>query len=129
MSKLIFEEESYKIIGACIEVHKTLGHGFDEAVYFEVLEKAFLKNDIPFTSKKKLELYYEGVALKKQAMVDFVCFDKIIVELNSANLITEGSKRQVVNFLKATRFKLGLLINFGETSLTWKRLINTPVTT
>jgi len=126
-SKLLFEEESYKILGVCIAVHKKMGSGFQKEVYEEVIQREFVKNDIPFEKKKKLSLYYEGNPLQKYFIADFVCFDKIIFDLRSENFIHNNSKQQVVNYLKATNFQLGLLINFGEPSLKWKRLINTTV--
>lgn len=128
MSELLFEEESYKIIGICMEVHKKLGTGFLESVYQEVLQKEFVKKDIPFEQQKKLQLYYDQVPLKKYFIADFVCFDKIIIEIKSVSFMNDKAKQQVINYLKATNFKLGLLINFGESSLKWKRVINTPKT-
>ena len=125
---LLFEEESYAIIGSCIEIHKKLGAGFNEAIYEEVLQKEFKKRNIPFETAKKLQLYYDGVALEKNLIADFVCYDKIIIQLKAVSNIEAAATQQTVNFLKATNFKLGLLINFGEPSLKWKRLINTPVT-
>jgi len=128
MSKLLFEEESYSIIGTCIEIHKKLGNGFSEEVYREVIEKELVKRKIPFEKQKELALYYDGILLKKHFTADFVCYDKIIIEIKSVDQLQDEAKQQAVNYLKATNFKLGLLINFGEASLTWKRLINTPVT-
>lgn len=128
MSELLFEEESYKIIGICMEVHKKLGTGFLESVYQEVLQKEFVKRNVPFEQQKKLQLYYDQVELKKYFIADFVCFDKIIIEIKSVQFVNSNAKQQVINYLKATNFKLGLLINFGESSLKWKRIINTPNT-
>jgi len=126
-TKLLFEEESYKILGVCIAVHKKMGSGFQKEVYEEVIQREFVKNEIPFEKKKKLSLYYEGNPLQKYFIADFVCYDKIILDLRSENFIHNNTKQQVVNYLKATNFQLGLLINFGEPSLKWKRLINTTV--
>lgn len=111
-----------------MEVHKKLGTGFLESVYQEVLQKEFVKKDIPFEQQKKLQLYYDQVPLKKYFIADFVCFDKIIIEIKSVSFMNDKAKQQVINYLKATNFKLGLLINFGESSLKWKRVINTPKT-
>ena len=124
-NKLLFEEESYKIIGTCIEVHKKLGAGFTAGIYEEVLEKALIKNKIPFEKQKKLDIYYEGLKLEKLFVADFVCYDKILLEIKCIAGIPDEARQKAVNALKATQFKLGLLINFGEASLTWKRLINT----
>ena len=124
---LLFEEESYAIIGTCIDVHKKMGNGFSDDVYREVLEKEFIKRKIPFEREKKLDLYYDGIQLDNHFTADFVCNDKILIEVKSADCIKEEATRQTVNSLKATNFELGLLINFGEVSLKWKRLINTPI--
>tara|TARA_B100000809_G_scaffold239023_1_gene260239 strand:+ start:343 stop:720 length:378 start_codon:yes stop_codon:yes gene_type:complete len=125
MSKLLFEEESYAIIGTCIEVHKQLGNSFYEDVYNEVLQKELIKRNIPFEIQKKLPLYYDGMLLKKQFTADFVCFGKIIIDLEFEKIDLEVEKNQMINYLKATHFKLGFIINFSEKSLKWKRLINT----
>jgi GxxExxY protein len=124
MESLLYEEKSYLIIGICMEVHKKLGNGFLESVYQEVLENEFNNRKIPFERQRKLELFYKGTKLKKYFMADFICFDKILVEIKAAAFLHESSKQQVINYLKATDYKLGLLINFGGSSLQWKRFIN-----
>lgn len=124
-TKLVLEKETYKVIGACIKVHKKLGNGFLEPVYQEALVDELSKAGIPFEQQKKLAIYYNGSKLNKYFVADFVCFKKIIVEIKSENFINQSVKQQVINYLKATHLQIGLLINFGENSLTWKRLINT----
>jgi len=125
MSKLLFEEETYKIIGACMLVHKSLGAGFLESVYHEALEKEFETQKVNFVSKCKLDVYYNGVPLKKYFIADFICFDKIVIEIKAASFLHKDTETQTINYLKSTNYKLGLLINFGQSSLTWKRFINT----
>ncbi|WPY98258.1 GxxExxY protein [Christiangramia sp. OXR-203] len=125
MSALLFENETYKIIGACMKVHKGLGHGFLESVYQEVLSKEFNKFSIPFEEQKKLNLYYEGEKLEKYFKADFLCYNKIIIELKSVAFLNKSLESQVINYLKATNKEVGLLINFGEKSLKWKRFVNT----
>ena len=125
MSPLLFEKETYKIIGACMTVHKNLGSGFLESVYQEVLEKEFTKEEIPFQKEVKLNLFYEGEKLNKYFKADFLCYDKIIVEIKSVSFLNKNLESQVINYLKATNKEIGLLINFGEKSLKWKRFINT----
>ena len=125
MSPLLFEEETYKIIGACMKIHKNLGNGFLESVYQEILAKEFAKEKIPFEKEKKLNLFYEGEKLDKYFKADFVCYDKVIVEIKSAAFFNKTMESQVINYLKATNKQVGLLINFGEKSLKWKRFINT----
>ncbi|UJF28822.1 GxxExxY protein [Kaistella sp. 97-N-M2] len=122
--KIIFREESYQIIGICMNVHSTLGNGFLEAVYCEVLEKEFKKNNIPFEKEKKLEIFYNGERLTKTYRADFLCFDQIIIEIKSVSYLHDIFSYQLQNYLKATNKKLGILINFGEKSLKYKRIIN-----
>ena len=122
--KIIFKEESYKIIGICMNIHSTLGNGFLEAVYSEVLEKEFVKNNIPYRREVKLDLFFNGEKLDKKYKADFICFDNIILEIKAVSFIHENFTKQTLNYLKATDKKLGLLINFGEKSLKYKRIIN-----
>ena len=125
MEKLLFEEETYRIIGTCMKVHQSLGSGFLESVYQEALEKEFAKDGIENIRHKKLNINYNGVKLKKYFIADFVCYDKIIIELKASSFIHKDSEAQLLNYLKATNYEVGLLINFGQRSLIWKRLINT----
>lgn len=122
--KIVFKEESYKIIGICMNIHSTLGNGFLEAVYCEVLEKEFVKNNIPYQREVKLDLFFNGEKLDKKYKADFICFDNIILEIKAVSFIHENFTKQTLNYLKATDKKLGLLINFGEKSLKYKRIIN-----
>lgn len=122
--KIIFKEESYKIIGICMNIHSTLGNGFLEAVYCEALEKEFIKNNIPYQREVKLDLFFNGEKLDKKYKADFICFDNIILEIKAVSFIHENFTKQTLNYLKATDKKLGLLINFGEKSLKYKRIIN-----
>ena len=124
MVDLIYKEESYKIIGACIEVHKELGCGFLEAVYQEALEIEFKNQGIPFEREKELKIYFKGIELRKRYNADFVCYGKIILETKAAKELCDNHRAQIINYLKATKMKLGLLVNFGETSLKYERFIN-----
>jgi GxxExxY protein len=119
----IFKKESYEIIGACMEVHKTLGCGFPEAIYQEALEIELVRQDIPFLSQSPLKVFYKGNKLKKEFVPDFIFFDKIIVELKATEKLTDENIHQVLNYLKATDFQLGILVNFGSKSLQYKRII------
>lgn len=123
---LLYYKETYLIVGACLKVHSTLGSGFLESVYQEALEIEFNKQNIKFERQKKLPVFFNDVKLKKYFVADFVCYNEIIVEIKTMPFITQQSKNQVVNYLKSTNSSLGLLINFGSSSLTWKRFINTP---
>ncbi|WP_034919531.1 GxxExxY protein [Gillisia sp. CAL575] len=125
MSKLLFEEETYKVIGACMTVHKNLGSGFLESVYEEALRRELKKEEIPFETQKKLKVFYDGSELSKYFIADFVCYEKIILEIKSVSFLNKNLESQVINYLKATNKEVGLLINFGEKSLKWKRFVNT----
>ena len=108
-----------------MKVHKNLGAGFLESVYQEALEKEFQKQRIVYESQKKIHVYYDGTQMKKYFIADFICFDKIVVEIKAASFLHQSTKAQTINYLKSTNYKLGLLINFGQSSLIWKRFINT----
>ena len=123
--KLILREESYQIIGACMNVHRKLGSGFLESVYQEALEKELKAKGVPFQRQKQLNIYYDGKKLNKYFVADFVCFDQIILEIKAAGLISKNMEQQVINYLRSTNIELGILVNFGEKSLTWKRFVNT----
>jgi GxxExxY protein len=123
-TKMLYEDESYKIIGACMEVHQNLGAGFLEAVYQEALGIEFEERDIPFEQEKDLRINYKGHSLKKRYFADFVCYDSIILELKAVNAICKEHEAQLLNYLKTTGYRLGMIINFGETSLKFKRMVN-----
>jgi GxxExxY protein len=113
MSNIIYKDESYAIQGAVFEVYKEMGNGYLEAVYQECLEIEFNTKNIPFISQPMLKLKYKKWDLKKSYKPDIICFDKIIVELKGVRIITREHLAQVLNYLKATELKLGLIINFG----------------
>ena len=123
---LLLEKETYKIIGACMKVHKALGNGFLESVYQEALEKAFAGDGIHFEQKKKLKIKMGGIDLEKYFVADFVCYDNIILEIKASSFIHKDNESQTINYLKASGLPIGLLINFGQSRLQWKRFINTP---
>jgi len=112
---IIYKDESYKIVGAAFNVYNKLGHGFLEAVYQEALELEFKKQGIPYEREKELKITYDGVELKATYKADFVCYGKIIVELKAVSYLDDSHRAQVYNYLHATGFKLGLLMNFGNT--------------
>lgn len=120
---MLYPEESYSIIGAAMSVHRELGNGFLEEVYQEALEMEFKLKGIPYEREKLITITYKGKQLKKHYKADFVCYGKIIVELKALSELCSEHKSQVLNYLKATDMKLGLLINFGESSLEYERLV------
>ncbi len=120
---LLYKDESYKIIGACMKVHNELGCGFLEAVYHEALAIELKNQNIPFTQKQQLNIIYRGQTLNKHYEADFICYNEIIVEIKATSSLSSTDEAQVINYLKATNKKLGLLINFGTESLEHKRLV------
>lgn len=122
---LIFKDESYAIVGACFEVYNQMGSGFAEQVYQECLEMELSDRKIPFESQVDLRLSYKGRNLNKRYQPDFVGFGEIILEIKASKEIVNEHRGQVINYLKATDFKLGLLVNFGKSSdLEWQRIVN-----
>ena len=123
MAEIILKEESYKIIGACMEVHKELGMGFREIVYKDALEMEFKENNIKFSREKKYDIFYKGKKLPRKYFADFVVFDSIILEVKAAITIVNPFVYQTINYLKTSGMKLGIIVNFGEKSLTYKRVV------
>lgn len=122
--QLIYAEEAYRLVGAAMQVHRELGCGFLEPVYQEAFQLVLQDARIPFEREKLLPIHFMGRKLQKEYFADFVCFGKIIVEFKAVATLTSVHEAQVMNYLKATRFKLGLLFNFGGLSLVHKRLVN-----
>ena len=117
------DQRTYRIIGAAMEVHKELGSGFLEAVYQEALEKEFINQGIPYNSQPIVKIHYKGQVLNKTYQPDFTCFDEIIVEIKAMDKLSGNEHAQIINYLKASKIGIGLLINFGSPSLQHKRLI------
>lgn len=123
-NRLIYEEESYAVIGAAMDVYYRLGCGFAEPVYQEALAYELGLRQIPFVEQKKLRVRYKDRLLKKGYRADFVCFEKIIVEIKAQTVLIPVDWAQVLNYLKASSFRLGLLFNFGSAvDLEKKRII------
>jgi len=118
------DERTYKIIGAAMEVHRELGSGFLEAVYQEAIEYELSEKDIPYQSQVEIGISYKGMNLKKKYQPDLVCYGDIIVEIKALTKISGVEEAQIINYLKATGFTKGLLINFGSKALEYKRFIN-----
>ncbi len=114
MTEIIYKEESFMIVGACFEVYNEMGCGFFEAVYQECVELEFGIQQIPFMAQKQLQLTYKARTLKSLYIPDAICFDKIIVELKAVKELADEHRAQVHNYLKATGYRLGLLVNFGH---------------
>ncbi|TLX75264.1 GxxExxY protein [Labilibacter sediminis] len=123
MSQLIFRQESYAIIGAAMKVHNELGCGFIESVYQEAFEIELNLRQIPFIREAPLLINYRGQRLNKEFRVDFICYNKIILELKAVQEFSNIHQAQVLNYLKASDLSLGLLINFGNTELETQRFV------
>jgi GxxExxY protein len=117
------DPQTYAIIGAAMEIHRQLGHGFLESVYQEAAMIEFSMRQIPFTREIALPIHYKNVPLSTHFRADFVCFSEIIVEFKALSRLSNVEEAQVLNYLKATDLKRGLLINFGASSLQYKRLV------
>lgn len=123
MNELYLKEESYKIIGICMEVHKILGKGHSEKVYGDALEYEFQRNEIPYNRELKYNIAYKDIILSSYYFADFVIFNEIILELKAIATLSSSEIKQTLNYLAASKNKLGLLVNFGEDSLKYKRII------
>jgi GxxExxY protein len=125
MKDIIFKEEAYAIIGACLEVHNVLGPGFAEAVYHESLSIEFEERGIPYQSESPIVIRYKGRPLKKRYSADFLCYEEIIVEIKAVETLTSDHEAQLLNYLKGTEKPLGILVNFGAAKLQHHRFANT----
>ena len=118
---LRYEQETYQIIGAAMKVHNELGPGFTEKVYQDALAVEFTERGIPFTREKAIHAIYRGVELEGTFIPDFICYDKIIVELKAVKELDDVHRSQAINYAKVAGYRLSLLINFGESSLIKER--------
>ncbi len=121
---MINDPNTHSIIGTAMEVHRIIGPGHLEAVYHECLEIEFLKRNIPFISEPKLHIYYKDEKLKKFYIPDFIIYNKIVLEIKAEKTLRKVDDAQIINSLKISNHKVGLLINFSELSLKFKRFIN-----
>ena len=119
----LFKAECFKIVGACMAVQNELGNAFLEPVYQEALAIELTRSSIPFEREKELSIIYKGVELKSYYKADFICYDQIILELKALDALSNDHVSQLMNYLKATGLKVGLLVNFGAPSLQYKRYV------
>jgi GxxExxY protein len=123
MPEIIFKDESYQIVGLCMEVHRQLGMGFREVIYKDALEIEFRENNLPYQREKLYKIEYKGIILPHKYKADFIVFDQIVLEVKSTSLIVDSFVAQTINYLKASGLKLGMIVNFGEKSLNFKRVV------
>ena len=123
MSDIILKDESYKIIGACMEVHRELGFGFKEIIYKDALEIEFKSLEIPYQRGKLYKIEYKGKILPRRYPADFVIYDSIILEVKAMPMIINNFVLQTRNYLKASGIRLGIIANFGESSFKSKRVV------
>ncbi len=124
MTELLLADEVYEVVGAAMEVYYQLGTGFLEAVYHEALEIELTQRRIPFESQKRLNINYKGQQLQKEYVADLVCYNQIIVEIKAVDRLLNSEVAQLLNYLKVTKFHVGLLLNFGNRGkLEWKRYV------
>ena len=113
-SKLIYGDETFRILGACFEVYKQMGCGFLEAVYVECLRLELVDRDIPTTCQPRFELKYKERPIGHPYIPDLICFDKVVVEVKAVSDLTGAHRAQIINYLRATGLDVGLLVNFGH---------------
>ncbi len=124
MTELLLKDEVYAVMGAAMEVYRELGTGFLEAVYQEALEMKLADRHISFEAQKPLVVFYKKRRLKKEYLADLICFGQLLVELKALDDLSSKDEAQILNYLKATGFRVGLLINFGRPGkIQWKRFV------
>ena len=123
MSELIYKEECFRIVGACMEVHRELGKGHSENIYKDALQLEFKAQGISFVREHPYAVSYKGTVLPHSYFADFMVLDKILLEAKAIEQLTDSHSKQVLNYLAASKLSLGLLVNFGQDSLAWKRIV------
>lgn len=126
MNEYIYKEESRTLLGLAMQLHRELGFGFKEIVYQDAFEVLLKENGIPYEREKHITLTFHGVTLEHDFYYDFLCYDKIGVELKAYSTITSEFESQIINYIHIANHKLGLLLNFGSTSLQYKFFPNRP---
>jgi GxxExxY protein len=123
MKDLVYKDETFQLVGFCMEIHRELGKGHDEVIYKDALVVALSRASIAFAREKNYEINYKGVVLPHFYYADFVIWDKILFEAKAVERLTDGHVKQVLNYLAASKLRLGLLVNFGADSLEWKGVV------
>ncbi len=123
MGELLHKDETHRLIGLCMEIHRELGKGHDEVIYKDALVVELSRASIAFSREKKFEVKYKDVILPHFYFADFVVWDKILFEAKAIEKLTDAHIKQVLNYLAASKLRVGLLVNFGGDSLDWKRVV------
>lgn len=123
MSPIFLKEESYQLIGICMEIHRALGMGFKEIVYKDALEYEFKSGKIKYVREKEFKIQYKDIILPHRYYADFIIHDSIILEVKASYMIVNNFVTQTINYLKASGLQLGIIANFGEKSFTSKRVV------
>ena len=123
MKDLIYKDETFQLVGFCMEIHRELGKGHDEVIYKDVLVVELSRASISFAREKNYEINYKGVVLPHFYYPDFVIWDKVLFEAKAVEKLADAHVKQVLNYLAASKLRLGLLFNFGADSLEWKRVV------
>lgn len=123
MTELIYKEEAFKIVGICMNIHRTLGMGLKEINYKDAMEIDFEEEGIPYKREERFAVKYKDQILRNPYYADFVVFESIIIEVKSASALIDAHMAQALSYLAVSGMKLALIINFGERSLTWKRIV------
>jgi GxxExxY protein len=123
MNELLYKEEVFRLVGFCMEIHNELGRGHDEVIYKDALVVELSRATVPFSRERNYQVSYKGVVLPHWYYADFVIWDKIIFEAKAIDQLTDAHVKQVLNYLAASKLRLGLLVNFGADSLEWKRVV------
>ena len=123
MAELLYREETHRLIGLCMEIHRELGKGHDEVIYKDALVVELSRGSIAFDRERKYDVHYKGVLLPHFYFADFVVWDSILFEAKAIEQLADSHVKQVLNYLAASKLRVGLLVNFGGDSLEWKRII------
>jgi GxxExxY protein len=123
MKELLYQEEVFRLVGFCMEIHRELSSGHDEIIYKDALTVELSRASIPFSREKYYEIVYKGTVLPHHYYADFVVSEKILFEGKAVSQLTDAHIKQVLNYLAVSKLRLGLLVNFGAQSLEWKRII------
>ena len=123
MKELLYKEEVFKLVGFCMEIQRELGKGHDEIIYKDALVVELSRAGIPFLRERNYEISYKGVILPHYYYADFVVWEKMLFEAKAVEKLSDSHIKQVLNYLAASKLRLGLLVNFGSDSLDWKRVV------